>query len=62
MITKKELEVLLIIFGLLSIPNKLCCKLSFANNAKEPPLCSKNAQKIIEKAINIKAAINFFDL
>ena len=60
MITKRELAELLTPFGFNFIPAKLWSKLFSANKAKDPPLCSKKAQKTIEKNIKAKAANNFF--
>ncbi|MNN40848.1 hypothetical protein D3C81_1549360 [compost metagenome] len=41
-------------------PNKESFKCLAAKMLKEPPLCSYIPQKIIEKRINTRAAINFF--
>lgn len=59
-ITKKEFAELFTPFGLNSTPATVLFKLFAANKLKEPPLCSKKAQKTIEKRINTKAANNFY--
>ena len=59
-ITKNALDTLFTIFGSIVKNNKLLSKFPFANNDKDPPLCSKKAKKIIENAMNNNAAINFF--
>ena len=48
-ITKREFEELLTPTGSSSMPSNLLCKLLLANRLNEPPLCSKNDQKKIEK-------------
>ena len=62
MITKRELAELFTILGLISKNNKLRLKFSRANNAREPPLCSKKAKKAIENIINISAEKSFLRL
>ena len=58
-ITNNEFAELFTPFGLNSTPAMVLFKLFAANKLKEPPLCSKNAQKKIEKIINTKAANSF---
>ncbi len=61
-ITNTELAELFTPLGSnLMEPNKVSSKLCAANMLKEPPLYSKNAQKIIENKMNTKAAISFLD-
>ena len=59
-ITNNEFEVLLTTLGSMCNPSRLKDRLFSANNANDPPLCSKKAQKTIENTIKINAAINFF--
>ena len=58
-ITNKEFAELFTPLGSSFIPAIESFKLFAANKLKEPPLCSKNAQKKIENKIKINAAINF---
>ena len=58
-ITNNEFAELLTPLGSSGIPSTVLFKLLAANRLKDPPLCSKNAQKKMEKMIKTKAAINF---
>ena len=54
--TKTEFAVLFKTLGSIGMCNTVPCKLFSANRLKDPPLCSKNAQKTIEKKMKNKAA------
>ncbi|MNL41141.1 hypothetical protein D3C87_1635370 [compost metagenome] len=61
MITNRELAALFTPLGSsLIAPNNLSSRLLAANRLRDPPLCSKNAQKMMEKIMNTSAAPSFF--
>ena len=59
-ITNNELAELFTPFGSNFNPSTVLSRLFAAKRLSHPPLCSKNAQKKIEKMIKTKAAQIFF--